>query len=486
MRSGDVLLDHLFRRAGFGASAADLQAVAGMSYNAAVDYFVDFDKLPDDVDSKIGLPESVAVTTRGQFSPNTNIEDARQRWLVRMVHTRRPLQEKMALFWHNHFGVGYSKVAGTVGGLVGTKMMANKSGATPGPQGHYELLRQMALGKFRDLLIEVARDPAMLVFLDGRTNVKAKPQENFGREIMELFTWGLGRYVENDVYAAARTFSGWNLRNVPGVDGNDPAAYQEFIYNAGQHDVTAKTFTFPINGGSSTIPARAAAAGLQDGIDLITSLANHPETARRLARKLWSYFVSDLEDAPATFVEGVTSVYVQTDTDMRAVMRYILRSPWFTHPGNFNARYAWPAEFVVRAIKEMGWTGFSVDTARVPLTNMGQTLFEPPNVAGWQLGRAWFGTGAMLARMNFAAAVAANQKFNLAKSFSATERAQPDRVLNAMLQRLSAAPFRTAEMNEMLTYLTTGGPWTGNDTQMNAKAPGLARLVAGSGEYQFV
>jgi uncharacterized protein (DUF1800 family) len=117
---------------------------------------------------------------------------------------------------------------------------------------------------------------------------------------------------------------------------------------------------------------------------------------------------------------------------------------------------------------------------------MGQTLFEPPNVAGWQLGRAWFGTGAMLARMNFAATVASNQKFNLARSFSATDRAQPGRVLNTMLQRLTATSFSASETNELLNYLNAGGPWTGSDTQMNAKAPGLARLVAGSGEYQFV
>jgi uncharacterized protein (DUF1800 family) len=486
MRSGDPLLDHLFRRAGFGASAADLNAVAGMSYSAAIDYFVDFDRLPDDVDSKIGLPESVGITSRGQFSPSTNIEDARQRWLFRMAHTRRPLQEKMALFWHNHFGVGYTKVAGGVGALVGTKMMANKSGDTPGPQGHYELVRQMALGKFRDLLIAVAQDPAMLVFLDGRTNTRARPQENFGREVMELFTWGIGHYVEADVYAAARVFTGWNLRNVPGRDGNDPAAYQEFTYNSGQHDTTAKAFTFAINGGSATIPARAAAGGMQDGIDFMTSLANHPETARRLARKLWNFFVSDLEEPPTAFVEGVADVYVRNDTDMRAVLRYIFRSPWFTNPGNFNARYSWPVEFVVRMMKEMGWTGFSVDSARVPLTNMGQTLFEPPNVAGWQLGRAWFGTGAMLARMNFAAALASNQKFNLARSFGATERAQPGRVLDGMLQRLTPAPFSSTEMTELLNYLNAGGSWTGSDTQMNAKAPGLARLVAGSGEYQFV
>ena len=486
MRSGDANLDHLFRRAGFGASAADLQAVAGMSYASVVDYFLDFEKQPDDVDSKIGLPESVAITTRGQFSPNTAIEDARQRWLFRMVHTRRPLQEKMALFWHNHFGIGYSKVAGTVGAVLGTKMMAAKAGALPGPQGHYELLRQRGLGKFRDLLIEVAKDPAMLVFLDGRTNTKAKPQENFGREVMELFTWGLGHYQESDVYAAARVFSGWNLRNVPGVDGNDPSGYQEFIYNAAQHDTADKTFTFPIKGGSNTIPSRAAASGMEDGIELLTALANHPETARRLARKLWNYFVSDLEAADPMFVEGVKNVYLENVTDMRPVLYHILRSHWFTNPGNFNARYSWPVEFVVRTIKEIGWTGFSVDTARVPLTNMGQTLFEPPNVAGWQLGRAWFGTGAMLARMNFAAAVASNQKFNLARSFNATERAKPERLLDAMLKRLTPAPYTAGELNEMLAYLNTGGAWTGSDTQMNAKAAGLARLVAGSGEYQFV
>ena len=485
MQSGNPLLDHLFRRAGFGASAADLQAFSGLSYSAAVDYFVDFEKQSDDVDSKIGLPDYVSVTTRGPFSPSTNIEDARQRWLFRMVHTRRPLQEKMALFWHNHFGVGYSKVAGAVGALVGTKMMANLAGETPGPQGHYELLRQMAVSKFRDLLIAVAQDPAMLVFLDGRTNTKAKPQENFGREVMELFTWGLGHYTENDVYAAARVFTGWNLRNVPGANGNDPAAYQEFIYNAAQHDTTAKTLTFPV-AGSSTIPVRTAAAGIQDGIDLITTLANHPETARRLARKLWNFFVSDLDAPDPAFVEAVADVYVRADTDMRAVLRYILTSRWFTNPGNFNARYAWPAEYVVRTIKEMGWTGFSVDSARVPLTNMGQTLFEPPNVAGWQLGRAWFGTGAMLARMNFAATLASNQKFNLARSFSATERAQADRVLTGMMQRLTAAPFAANETTELLGYLNAGGAWTGSDAQMNAKAAGLARLIAGSGEYQFV
>jgi uncharacterized protein (DUF1800 family) len=487
MQSGDPLLDHLFRRAGFGASSADLQAVAGMSYDAAVDYFLNFDRQPDDVDSKIGSADYVSITTRGQFSPSTVIDDARQRWLFRMIHTQRPLQEKMALFWHNHFGVGYTKVAGVVGSVVGTKMMANKPGDLPGPPGHYELLRQLGTSKFRDLLIGVAQDPAMLVFLDGRTNTKAAPQENFGREVQELFTWGLGNYVEADVYAAAHVFTGWNLRNFAGpLGGNDPTSYQEFIYNPGQHDPAAKTFSYRVNGGSNVIPARTAAAGFQDGLDLLTSLANNPATARRLAAKFWNFFVSEVAPPDPSFIDGAANAYLRGDTSIRDVLHYVFTSPWFTSPASFNARYAWPAEFVVRTVKEMGWTGFSIDTARTPMTNMGQTLFEPPNVAGWQTGRSWFGTGQMLSRMNFAASVAANQKFNLARSFSASDKAQPARVLNAMLQRFTPAPFATNETGELLGYLNAGGPWTGSDAQMNAKAPGLARLIAGSGEYQFI
>ena len=152
-------------------------------------------------------------------------------------------------------------------------------------RGQIEMLRENALGNFRDILIDVAKDTAMLVWLDGRTNSKAKPQENFGREIMELFTIGVGNYTEADVYAAARVFTGWNLAR-PGATG-DPAQHYEFVYNAGQHDTNEKTFSFPIYpDGSRTIPARAAAGGMQDGIDFINGAGRAiPNTARYLARE---------------------------------------------------------------------------------------------------------------------------------------------------------------------------------------------------------
>jgi uncharacterized protein (DUF1800 family) len=438
------------------------------------------------VDSKIGQSGYLGVTSPGRpFSPNTNIEDARQRWLFRMAHTQRPLQEKMALFWHNHFATAYSKLAGTFGAIQGTKMMALKAGEFPGPQGQIELFRQHALGSFRDLLIEVAKDPAMLVWLDGRTNTRARPQENFGREILELFTFGIGHYTEQDVYAAARVFTGWNLR-IAGTDRNDPNTYYEFFYNANQHDITPKTFTFPLypNGGT-TIPARAASDGMQDGIDLITALAGNRETARRLARKLWSFFISEENEPDPGFVESVAEVYLLNDTNMRPVVQYILRSPWFSDPGNWFTRYSWPVEFVIRAVKETGWSGFSIDTARIPLTNMGQALFEPPDVAGWTLGRGWFSTGAMLARINFAASLAANQRFNLARDVAGL-RSSPESVLEFFMNRFSAAPFDREPYDELAGYLRTGVSWTGSDAQLNAKCPGLARLIMGSAEYQLV
>ena len=485
MARGLPQIEHLLRRAGFGASADDLRAVERMSPLSAAAYLLDFEQVPDDVDEKIGDAAYSGVATRGgAFSPNTNIEDARQRWLFRMVHSRRPLQEKMALFWHNHFATAYSKVSAGVGPVLATKMMALKAGELPGPPGQIEMFRQRGFGKFRDLLVEVAKDAAMIVWLDGRFNVRLRPQENFGREIMELFTFGLGNYTEQDVYAAARVFTGWNIRQVGGRQ--DPNAYYEFVFNSNQHETAAKTFSFPIYAnGSTVIPARSAANGMQDGLDFIAALARHPETARRLARKFWNFFVSEMLPPDPGFVNSVVQIYLQADTEISPVLHYIFQSRPFQNLGNSYSRYAWPAEFVVRAIKEVGWNGFSVDATRTPLTAMGQTLFEPPDVNGWELGEGWFTTGAMLARMNFAATLAFNQRFNLGRE-AAPGRADPEAVLGLFLDRLSPVPFENEPRSALIDYLNAGATWTGSDAQLVVKASGLTRLIVGSSEYQFM
>jgi uncharacterized protein (DUF1800 family) len=486
MSRGRPQTEHLLRRAAFGATAADILLFDTMSSSMAADYLVDYERQPDDVDAKIGQAAYVNVTTRGTFQPAIVIDDARQRWLFRMVHSQRPLQEKMALFWHNHFATAYGKVAGVFGAVNATKSLANKQGELPGPPGQLELFRRMALGSFRDLLVEVARDPAMVVWLDGQTNTRQRPQENFGREVMELFTFGIGNYTEQDVYAAARVFTGWNVRVVGNRGTDAPNAYYEFIFRADQHETAAKEFTFPVYAnGSRTIPTRAAADGLQDGIDLLSALARHPQTARRLAGKLWNYFISDLTPPDAAFVNEIVSLWVQNDTNMRPVMRYILNSSYFHDPDLRYTRYSWPVEYVIRSIKEIGWNGFSVDTARTPLTSMGQTLFEPPDVAGWDLGEGWFSTGATLARMNFGSTLAFNQRFNLGRD-AQPARASAQSLLGLFLDRMSPAPYDTVPYNSLVGYLNAGATWPPSDTVLTNKAAGLARLIVGSSEYQFM
>ena len=486
----DPEIDHLLRRAGFGASAKDVETFKDMSPAQAVAHLVDYEGRPDDVDARIGRPDHVQVATeKDLFSPDIDIDDARQRWMFRLIHTRRPLQEKMALFWHNHFATGYSKLANDSGMLQGAKMLAHKPGVLRGPQGQIELFRQYALGNFRDLLIEVARDPATLVWLDGQSNTKARPQENFGREIMELFTVGVGYYTESDVYAAARVFTGWNLQasaEYTKDDYGDMNGYQQFVYRPEQHETSAKTFSFPVSSdGSRTIPARSESDGMQDGIDLINALAMHPETARRMARKFWGFFVSEIHPPDPAFVEATANVYLQNRTEIRPVVRFILTSSWFTNPAMHHARFAWPVEFVTRAIKEVGWQNFSVDKVRSPMASMGMLLYEPPDVAGWPLGTGWFSTGTMLARTNFAATVASSQKQFLAASL-ASDGGTADRLLATMLDRVTPAPFDSAPQQALMDYLLADGSWTGSQSQLETRASGLARLLVGCSEYQLI
>jgi uncharacterized protein (DUF1800 family) len=479
----DVLIAHLLRRAGFGASSDDLATFGSLSYAAAVDRLIFYEALPDDVDSKIGQPGFLGTTSSGPFSPNTVITDARQRWLFRMLHSNRPLQEKMTLFWHNYFATGYSKVSGATSGIDGTRLMAAKAAEdVKGQQGQIEFLRANALGSLRDLLLGIAQDPAMLIWLDGDTNTKNNPQENFGRELMELFSRGVGFYTESDVYAAARVFTGWNLRTVRGaIDGT--SAYS-FVYNAGNHETAAKTFSFPIySDGTTTIPSRSASAGMQDGIDLINALAMHPETARRVAKKLYAFFISETIPADPSFIDQLATMYLRNASNMRLVVRTLLESAQFVDPSVYFTRYSWPAEYVVRSMKETGWTGFSAGNALTPLINMGQQLFEPPNVAGWDLGSSWFSTGTMLARMNFASVLSANQKFKLATAATVANQS-PDALVNYMLARIT--PASSASMLGDLNAYAGSASWTGSTTQMQMKASGLAHLILGSAEYQFV
>jgi uncharacterized protein (DUF1800 family) len=481
----DAVLRHLLRRAGFGASTPELEFFHGMRPIEYLGYLTEFDELPDNVDEKIGQTGYVSVSVRGTFAPNTNITDARQRWLFRMVHSGRPLQEKLTLFWHNHFATAYSKLAGAYGSSDGTRLMAAKPSEDPaGQEGQIETIRRLCLGNFQDLVVAMAKDPGMLIWLDGRYNTKQKPQENFGRELMELFSMGVRYYTESDVYAAARVFTGWNLRRTT-TGRDDLSPKYEFVYNASSHETTAKTFSFPVYpDGTRTIPARSADAGLQDGLDLIAAVTSNPETARRLVRRLYGFFVSELTPPADAFVDEAAASYLQSGCSIRVLMRRLLRSPEFSDPANYYSRYSWPVEDVVRGIKEVGWVGYSLGDAVTQLVNMGQQLYEPPDVAGWELGSGWISSGSMLSRMNFAASLATSQRTALlaaAKPFAQT----PESLLSYFLERLAPSPLGDDTYQDLRTYLRSAA-WTASDTQVRTKAAGLVHLILGSGEYVFI
>jgi uncharacterized protein (DUF1800 family) len=486
MRQREPDIEHLLRRGGFGATEEEVNEftrLGFLGFTSAAGRLLNYSEIPDDVDSFIGAPGYVGITARGGFRPTTVINDARQRWLFRMVHSRRPLQEKMALFWHNHFATAYTKIAGDAGETEAARMLAAKPSEDPGGvRGQLELFRESALGNFRDLLVAVAQDPAMLYWLDGRSNVRRQPQENFARELMELFTMGVGTFAETDVYAGARVFTGWNLAR-PGA--GDARRFQ-FNYNAAEHDTSAKEFTFAIYpGGGRTIPARAGASGLQDGLDLIDAVARHPATGPRLARKLYGYFINEVDPPDAALIKEVSDIYYARNFEIEPMVRRLLLSTQFRDPANQYKRYSWPVEFVVRALKEVGWNGFSVNDALTPLVNMGQQLFEPPDVNGWELGPGWFSSGGMLARMNFAAQLTTNQKFNLREMFRGHAGA-PDDIVAHALDRLTPQEYSASGHAALIDYAHAGGAWTGSDTQIATKASGVVHLIVGSGEYQLV
>ena len=481
------MLEHILRRMAFGTSQADLAFWAGADASFVIDRLLNYESEPTDIDTKIGDAAYVGITTTSgrPFSPNTSINDARQRWLFRMVHSPRPLEEKMALFWHNHFATAYSKVAGAIGQERATRAMDNDPASLAGsPPGQIQLFRQYATGNFRELLSAVAKDPAMIYWLDMQLNTRTRPQENFGREIMELFSLGVGNFTEQDVYAAARVFTGFNWQ-VVGDRADVNNSYYTFVYRPNDHDTNAKEFTFAIYpDGGKVIPARAAASGEQDAVDLIAALARHPATAHRLATRLYKFFVSETSAPDPATVSAMANSYMSGNQNIKPMLRTLFNSSAFRNPANFFQRYAWPVEYVVRAIKETGFSGYSVNNAITPLTNMGQNLYEPPDVNGWETGPGWISTSSMLQRMNFSAALAQNQRFNLAAD-AAPYRGSPDQVLAYMLGRFQAIGFTPTATTAMNEYLRAGITWTGSDAQLQSKVPGLARLIVGAGEYQF-
>jgi uncharacterized protein (DUF1800 family) len=298
-------------------------------------------------------------------------DELRSWWLYCMLHGGHPLREKLTLFWHNHFATSLVKV-------LDPQLMFRQNC----------LLRAHALGRFGPLLQEMSRDPAMLLWLDSNSNVRGRPNENYARELMELFSLGVGNYTEKDVRQAARAFTGWH------TDGD------RFKFTPGAHDGEAKTVL--------------GQTGTWDGGDVVRIVLEQPAAARFLVRKLYSFLVSENATPPDALLKPLCVSFRKSDYNIAALVRTMLASRHFYSGHAFRQRVKSPVEYVLGAVRavcrsyerEADVRPLPQQVLVGPISAMGQQLFAPPNVKGWPGGRSWLNTSTLLERDNFASALA--------------------------------------------------------------------------------
>ena len=359
---------HLLGRTGFAASNADIRVFAKLTRSEAADKLVNtaiaanaaMTPPPAWVSDKPIAPAKLQAMSREerQVEQRRNGEHAlelREWWFREMLTTPSPLAEKMTLFWHNHFATSQQKVR-----------------FTPLLYRQNVMLRQQALGNFGALLRQIARDPAMLVYLDGANSRKGQPNENFAREVMELFTLGEGNYTERDIKEAARAFTGFSVDRESG----------DFIFRGGIHDYGNKT----VFGNTGNF----------DGDQIIDALLKKPEAALFVTRKLWKEFVSSTPNERE--IIKLAAGFRESGYNIAKLMRNLLSSDAFYAPENRAALIKSPVEFVLGTMKR-----FEIETANlrpfvIASALLGQNLFAPPNVKGWPGGEAWINSATLLGR----------------------------------------------------------------------------------------
>ncbi len=373
---------HLLIRTGFAPSPADVAPYVGLTKAAAVERVLSTARtdavtpLPTWTnDTPLTRAERNALTQDQrrdeQRKRSQDYDDLRAWWMREILTTPSPLTERMTLFWHNHFTSGQDKVPEP-------QLMAQQN----------TLLRRHALGSFAAMLHDVAKDPAMLLYLDGASNRKGKPNENFAREVMELFTLGEGQYTQRDVSEAARAYTGW---------GVDPDTWR-FDWRVQQHDDGIKTVL--------------GHAGPFDGDAVLDILLGQTQTAQFVSAKLWREFVSDTPD-PAQ-LDSVASHFRSSGYDIKAALRALLVAPAFWDERNRGVLVSSPVEFIAGTVRRFDVTYSSTAQFARTSASLGENLFYPPNVKGWPGGATWINSSTLLARKQF-----------VEQLFRATETARP-------------------------------------------------------------
>ena len=361
---------HLARRAGFGARPEEISELVALGPVDAVERFVGEPERDEALEAELeslGPELDLAGMEPGAYGGQT-FDLLRRRWIYRMVRGRTPLTEKLALFWHDHFACQSSKVVRT--------WLCHQQ---------LELFRAHALGSFRSLLGAVASNPAMLVFLDNRLSEKSAPNENWARELMELFTLGVDRYSQRDVTELARVFTGWTTERADST---------EFVYDPELHDEDDKSLL------GQVIAGRSGEAGRREGHEALELLLGRRDCALFLADKLARWFAQ--HEPPAEVVEALADTLVENDYQLRPTLRRLFRSAWFYAPEQRFALYKNPVELLVGACRLLDLNNPHLFHPERHAHAMGMRLFEPPSVAGWDHGPEWVRTGTVAPRLNLA------------------------------------------------------------------------------------
>ena len=369
-----ALLAHLLRRAGFGATRDELEGYVAQGYGVTVEQLLYPELAP-------ALDED--VLRRYQIDQNSLmlIESSQAYWMYRIINTHRPLEEKMALFWHGLFATAYGK-------LNHAKAVVNQTNT----------FRRHGLGSFATLLLELSRDPAMIFWLDNKDNHKDAPNENFGRELLELFSMGIGNYTEDDVKACARAFTGWTIAN---ADYMSVRASRDSIWPYGRLDWQFEYLPEDHDDGLKTFLGQT---GAFDGEDIIDIICRQPATAWFVGQKLYSFFVSDTPNEAS--IQVLADEFQRCDGDIRSVMRSLFLSDFFKSDAVRLARVKSPTELVAGTARLTGnhrFPEWSIVNLAMDANFMGQEILNPPTVEGWHAGSEWIDTGNLVERVNSAA-----------------------------------------------------------------------------------
>lgn len=372
MPENDVaLVAHLMRRAGFSATRQELEEYAARGYEAVVDDLLNPERFPE-------VDDDLIWRYYDGYNENPNV--AAGIWIYRMVSTQRPLEEKMVLFWHHVFATAN-----------------NKSNHIISTSAQIEMFRRAGLSDFRTILNALSKDPAMLFWLDNNENHNGEPNENYGRELLELFSMGVGNYSEDDIKSAAKAFTGWTFTQPIPIytQGRYPSS---FVFVEEDHDTSTKTFL--------------GETGNFNGEDVIDIIVKQPATARFLSRHLYNFFVADEPQVAAwdvtppqdpDAIDILANAYTESGGDIRVILRTLFNSDFFKQ-AQFKHMKS-PAELVAGVIKLVGTYQFP-ETDVMYLSNattlMGQKLLDPPTVSGWDTGREWIDGGILTERVNFA------------------------------------------------------------------------------------